>query len=64
MSGSKRSTFGQLGYGPFADGTVQTQFRFSKPHPSENGYHVDFELWKPALPKDIRLDKVHIKLRS
>jgi hypothetical protein len=52
-------------YGPFKDGTVQTHFRYSIPHFSKgNGYHIDFDLVKPSLPKDIVKTISHIKLGS
>lgn len=61
----KKSTYGSPLYGPFADGTVQTYFRYSPKHTSEkNGLHRDFDLVTPHLPKDIVKTIDHIKLTS
>jgi hypothetical protein len=59
----KNSSYGTPDAGPFQDNTVQTYFRISPPHTSpQSGYHVDFELVKPAVPRDEVRTIDHIKL--
>ena len=64
MSGLKKSTYGTPTCGPFADGTVQTFFRWSPEHYSEqNKLHKDLQLVKPCLPKDVVTKIAHIPVR-
>jgi hypothetical protein len=57
----KNSTWGTPKYGPFPDGTVQTYFRFSRPHvsPDHPYRHVDLDLVAPSLPRDVKIRSWH-----